>query len=144
MPPMENFLVFACHHHIGSQVLLNSTYYFQISSSQAGRTECSPCTLEQPCNKETDETQIFLTFLEHTVFQLQTKLHGRISEMYNVFQYVFLTSMWGEEIKVFKKGISREQKAARINNEQKFLKGSLCFPGLQFPFYLLPSCPLSD
>lgn len=76
MPPMENFLVFACHlmkmkHKMSHREsgFTKVRILFPVFSSQVGVTERTPCTPVQPCNKETDETQIHLKLLEHTVFQ---------------------------------------------------------------------------
>lgn len=76
MPPMENFLVLLCHlikmkHEMSyrGSGFAEVHVLFPVSSSQAGVTECTPCTPVQPFNKETGETQIYLKLLEHAVFQ---------------------------------------------------------------------------
>lgn len=58
MPPIENLLVLACclmkmkcgmaHRESG----FAEVQVFPVSSSQAGRAECAPCTPVQPCKKQ--------------------------------------------------------------------------------------------
>lgn len=70
---MVNSLVLVCHlmkmkHEMSHREsgFTKVHVLFPVSSSQAGVTERTPCTPMQPCNRETDETRIYL--LEHTVF----------------------------------------------------------------------------
>lgn len=77
MPPMEYFVVLAFHlmkmkHEMwhGESGFTEVRVLFPVSASQAGVTECAPCTAAaQPCNRESDETQVYLKPLDHTASQ---------------------------------------------------------------------------
>lgn len=77
MPPVEYFVVLAFHlmkmkHKMshGESGFTKVHVLFPVSASQAGVTECAPRTAAQPCNRESDEMQVYLKPLDYTAFQL--------------------------------------------------------------------------